>query len=302
MPCTDEVNMNIKTNTPAFLEHIVLNALCRDRTPADVLRQYLKCGYEDYDLNSSFNSYRDHERPVTRLAPLPHPFVTACENGNVPVVKLFLLLGAKPDAMIVNGSQSPLEAFKDTPKIHRVLSEDIPRMACRFTDELLPVMRGQIEKCIIEENVHRLLFCGMRGLKVTDSSVVFTRQFSESSELVQAFVFRMLMSSRRRKAIAATMKRRRKSIPLTLQRALESDNIESMVKLHKLLDSAELFPEKLESMMISSFLSQDEQISLMRLYMEKSHAARGDSELWTLFDNLVSQIFRSGVDCHGVMG
>ena len=40
-----EVIMNIRKNSPAFAEHIILNALCRNGSAEDVLRQYLKCGY-----------------------------------------------------------------------------------------------------------------------------------------------------------------------------------------------------------------------------------------------------------------
>ena len=145
--------MTIETKTLAHLQHILLNALCKDRTPSEVLRQYLKCGYEQRYLTSPFYSYDERFRYAS-CAPvslLPHPFVTACVHGNIPVVRLFLLLGANPKASLGEGTPSPLEAFKDNPEINAVLSEDTPLLARRYPKELAAIMKGQVEKCFLRK-------------------------------------------------------------------------------------------------------------------------------------------------------
>ena len=195
--------MTIETKTPAYLEHILLNALCKDRTPSEVLRQYLKCGYDKYTLSSHFYSYdvRFRHAPCAPVSLLPHPFVTACVHGNIPVVRLFLLLGADPKNSLMEGNQSPLEAFQGNPEITAVLSDDTPMMARRYPKDLAVVMKGQVEKSVLKGNFGQLFIYGMQGLKVTDSNIVFSWRFRNSPTLIQAFVFRMLMTPRRRKAI-----------------------------------------------------------------------------------------------------
>ncbi len=294
MPRRNEVIMHIKTNNPAMIEHLILNALCRDRTPAEVLRQYLKCRYNRNDLNSPFSSYNDYEYPVAKLTPLPHPFATACENGNIPVVKLFLLLGAEPNAKILeHGKQSPLEAFKDKPEIQTLLTDDTPWLARRYSDELAAVMKRQIEKSILHNDILGFMFYGVQGLRITDSSIVFTREFCNSIELAQAFVYRMLMSSRQRKAIARKIekKRGRQYIPPVLQRAIESESAENMDKLRKIVDSSELLPEDVEFEIINSVLSKEEQISLIRLCTEKSNLYRTNRKMWLICDKLLSDLY-----------
>ena len=93
--------MRIQRKTPAFAEHIILNALCRKGTAEDVLKQFLKCGYDNGAMSSRFYSFDGKPRFIEKLPPLPHPFVTACEHGNIPVVKLFMLFGMRANVEIM---------------------------------------------------------------------------------------------------------------------------------------------------------------------------------------------------------
>ena len=289
--------MTIETKTPAYLEHILLNALCKDRTPSEVLRQYLKCGYEQKDLTSPFYSYDKRFRFAT-CAPvslLPHPFVTACAHGNIPVVRLFLLLGANPKDSIVEGTPSPLEAFKDNPEINAVLSEDTPLLARRYPKELAAVMKGQVEKCLLKGNFGQLFIYGMQGLKVTDSNIVFSWRFSNSPTLVQAFVFRMLMTPRRRKAIVNKIIRTNGSdavLPV-LRRAVESDGSKGREKLDKLLAMVNLLPEETMRMMARSLLTIEEKISFVGEIMEKSNDARERRNIRSLIEELANGIYNA---------
>ena len=287
--------MTIETKTPAYLEHILLNALCKDRTPSEVLRQYLKCGYDKYTLTSPFYSYdvRFRYASCAPVSLLSHPFVTACVHGNIPVVRLFLLLGANPKNCIVEGKQSPLEAFKDNPEINTVLSEDTPLLARRFPKELAMVMKGQVEKCLLKGNYGQLFTYGMQGLKVTDSNIVFTRQFSSSPMLLQAFVFRMLMTPRRRKAIVGKIIRTNGSnaVPPVLQRAVENDGSKGREKLDKLLAMVNLLPEETVRMMAHSLLTMEEKISFVGEILEKSNNVREKRNLWPLIEELSNGIY-----------
>ena len=277
--------MIIETKTLAYLQHILLNALCKDRTPSEVLRQYLKCGYNKYTLSSHFYSYDKRFRFAT-CAPvslLPHPFVTACVHGNIPVVRLFLLLGANPKYCLMEGKQSPLEAFQDNPEMYAVLSEDTPMLARRFSKELAMVMKGQVEKCLLKGNYGQLFTYGMQGLKVTDSNIVFTRQFSSSPMLLQAFVFRMLMTPRRRKAIAGKITRKNGSdaVPPVLRRAVENDGSKGREKLEKLLVMINLLPEETVRTMAHSLLTME----------EKTNDTRESRNLWPLIEELGNGIY-----------
>lgn len=289
--------MTIETKTPAYLEHILLNALCKDRTPSEVLRQYLKCGYDKYTLSSHFYSYDVRFRYAT-CAPvslLPHPFVTACIHGNIPVVRLFLLLGADPKNSLMEGNQSPLEAFQGNPEITAVLSDDTPFLARRYPKELAAVMKGQVEKCFLKRNFGQLFIYGMQGLKVTDSNIVFSWRFSNSPTLVQAFVFRMLMTPRRRKAIVNKIIRTNGSeavLPV-LRRAVESDGSKGREKLDKLLAMVNLLPEETVRMMAHSLLTPEEKISFVGEIMEKSNDARESRNLWSLIEELANGIYNA---------
>lgn len=132
--------MDIQTDTPAFAEHIFLNALCRDNTPEEVLRQVLKCGYDRQTLSSRFFSYDKETRRSVPMPSLPHPFATACEHGNIPVIKLFMLLGVSVHASIMERNRTPLEVFKDNSAVRQVLEDDTPWLDMRFPKELAAIM------------------------------------------------------------------------------------------------------------------------------------------------------------------
>ncbi|MBR6057760.1 MAG: hypothetical protein IKP58_06285 [Victivallales bacterium] len=289
--------MTIETKTLAYLQHILLNALCKDRTPSEVLRQYLKCGYDKYTLTSNFYSYdiRFRHAPCAPISLLPHPFVTACVHGNIPVVRLFLLLGANPKYCLMEGKQSPLEAFQGNPEMYAVLSEDTPMLARRFSKELAMVMKGQVEKCLLKGNYGQLFIYGMQGLKVTDSNIVFSWRFRNSPTLIQAFVFRMLMTPRRRKAIVNKIIRTNGSdaVPPVLRRAVESDGSKGREKLDKLLAMVNLLPEETMRMMAHSLLTVEEKISFVGEIMEKSNDARESRNLWSLIEELANGIYNA---------
>ena len=287
--------MTIETKTLAHLQHILLNALCKDRTPSEVLRQYLKCGYNKYTLSSHFYSYDKRFRFAT-CAPvslLPHPFVTACVHGNIPVVRLFLLLGADPKNSLMEGNQSPLEAFQDNPEITAVLSDDTPMMARRYPKDLAVVMKGQVEKSLLKGDYGQLFTYGMQGLKMTDSNIVFSWRFSNSPTLIQAFVFRMLMTSRMRKAIVNKIIKTNGSdaVPPVLRRAVESDSSKGRENLDKLLAMVNLLPEETVRTMAHSLLTMEEKISFVGEIMEKSNDARESRNLWPLIEELVNGIY-----------
>ena len=293
-PRPNEVTMTIETRTPAYLEHILLNALCKDRTPSEVLRQYLKCGYDKNTLSSHFYSYdrRFRSASVAPRSLLPHPFVTACSHGNIPVVRLFLLLGANPKDKLVDVNQSSLEAFQDKPEINAVLSEDTPWLARRYPRELAVVMKGQVEKCIQKNQLDQLFIYGMQGLKVTDYGIVFTQQFNNSPVFIQAFIFRMLMTPRMRKAIADKIAKTcgSEAIPPVLRRAVESDGPKNKEKRNNLLATVNLLPEDTLRMMIHSLFTMEEMISLVREMTENSDVVRENRNLWSLNEELAFEI------------
>ena len=286
--------MNIKRYTPAFADHIILNLLCKHSTPEEVLKQILKCGYDHNDLSSNFFSYDKESDKCMSKSQLPHPFVTACENVNVPVVKLFLLLGMRRNAQIMENRKSPLEVFKDTPKLRLILEDDTPWLDRRFPKELAEIMKGRLEARIMKKGFITMMIYGLQGLKITDAGFVFTRQFQDYPVLVQAFVYRMLMSSRQRKAIANKIAKicGGKCVPPVLQKAVESDNDEHVEKRKKCIDSVVLLPLEYEKKIIHSLFSEEERISLLREITENYNAFQTDKALWMLKEDLIDEIFR----------
>ena len=286
--------MNIKRYTSAFADHIILNMLCKHSAPEEVLKQILKCGYDYNVLSSNFFSYRKKSDQYVPKSQLPHPFVTACENDNVPVVKLFLLLGMRRNAQIMENRQSPLEVFKDNPKLRRILEDDTPWLDRRFPKELAEIMKGRLETRIMKKSFFAMMIYGLQGLKITDASFVFTQQFQDYPALVQAFVYRMLMSPQQRKTIANKIAKicGRKCIPPVLLRAVESDNVENVEKRKKCIDSVVLLPLEHEKKMIHSLFSEEDRISLVREITENYNAFQTDKALWTLKEELIDEIFR----------
>ena len=286
--------MNIQRYTPAFAEHFILNVLCRQGTPEEVLRQVLKCGYDHNNLSSSFFSYDEKSDKYAPKSQLPHPFVTACANGNVPVVKLFLLLGMRRNAQIMENRKSPLVVFKDNPKLREILEDDTPWLDRRFPKELAEIMKGRLEARIMKKGFIAMMIYGLQGLKITDASFVFTRQFQAYPVLIQAFVYRMLMSSRQRKAVANKIAKicGGKCVPPVLQRAVESDNAKNVEKRKKCIDSVVLLPLEHEKKMIHSLFSEEERISLVREITENYNSFQTDKALWTIKEELIVEIFR----------
>jgi len=287
--------MDIDRNTPAFAEHIILNALCREGKPVEVLKQFLKCGYNSNALSSRFFSYEKKTRGLVPMSPLPNPFVTACENANVPVVKLLLLLGMRKEAKIMEHHKSPMEVFKDNSELRPALEDNTPWLDRRFPQEYADVMKGQLEAHIMKQGFMAMFIYGLQGLKITDVSLVFTRQFQDYSALVQAFVYRMLMSTRQRKGIADRIAKvsGRQGVPSVLQRALESDSVENVQKRKKCLDSVGLLPMELLLTMIETLLPAEERISLVREIMNNHDLFQTDKVLWTLKEELTYRLFKS---------
>ena len=195
----------------------------------------------------------------------------------------------------MEGNQSPLEAFQGNPEITAVLSDDTPMMARRYPKDLAVVMKGQVEKSVLKGNFGQLFIYGMQGLKVTDSNIVFSWRFRNSPTLIQAFVFRMLMTPRRRKAIVNKIIRTNGSdaVPPVLRRAVESDGSKGRENLDKLLAMVNLLPEETMRMMAHSLLTVEEKISFVGEIMEKSNDARESRNLWSLIEELANGIYNA---------
>ncbi len=284
--------MEIETKTPAFAEHIFLNALSRNNTPEEVLKQVLKCGYDHNALSSRFFSYDKGTRRLVPMHSLPHPFAVACENGNVPVMKLFLLLGVRPNAQIMEQNKTPLEVF-DNPTVREVLEDDTPLLDMRFSKQLAAIMKGQLEANIMKKSFNMFIY-GLQGLRITDTSFVFTHRFQNYTSLEQAFVYRMLMSPRQRKAIANKISKvcGCNNVPPALKRAIESNSDENVEKRKKCIASVGVLPLEVAIRMIDSLFSEEEQISLVRDIMDNYDAFRTNKALWSLKEELINPLFR----------
>ena len=266
----------------ALMEHLCLNALCRNGTPENVFRQYLKCGYSRDDLLRRF--YVIDERNESK-SPLPHPFVTACENGNLPVVKLFLLLGMMPNAQVMENNQTPLSTFTANRELHEVLADDTPWLDRRFSMELARIMEGQPEACIREGHVLQMLIYGFQGLKITDCGILFTQSFKELSVLAQAFVCRMLMTPRQREDVDRLTKKnhgRKHLLSSAFQLAIEDDSDANVEKRRKVIDSAALLSEATLNAMVDSMFSDEERITLLNEIMEIPDVFHTNRLLWRL--------------------
>ena len=202
----------------------------------------------------------------------------------------------KANDKIMEDQKSPIDVFGDTPKLSEVLSDDTPWLAKHFPKELAVVMKGKLEAYVMKTDVFKMLIYGLQGLRITNSRFVYTRKFQNSSRIFRAFVYRMLMSSRQRKNIAKKMKEQYSTVAdfnesfEVLQMALDSDRPENVEKLEKIIDSASLLPDTYVSSIVNSTFSIEERISLLRRISDIPDVYRTNRTLWTLMDDLTSQV------------
>ena len=172
---------------PIYQEVEKLINLCEAGSPREVLKQVKKCGFDDKILQCPFLIRENSPIPVH---PMAHPFTTACNASNLPVVRLMMELGADPDA-VLHSQKTIRQAFADSTQVIELFEGGKNWWKAEYPEAKKMRLQGDLGGAILAGEPSEAIWLMLHGVWLTSPGFLASDEFGKQSHAFKEVVCRM---------------------------------------------------------------------------------------------------------------
>ena len=279
-------------------EHEELRALCtlcgEEGKPKDALSQMKKSGFDSTLLNKRFFVY---EAGPILVHPTMHPFSTACNTKNYPIVRLMIEIGVDPDALFLGGydHMSPREVFADNPQLQELFEGGKCWWKAEYADAKKQELQGELERNILKGEASEAVWLMMHGVRLASPSVIADGDFGKLPLAFQEVVCRMGIPENRLQVFHSYLKKNcaDEEVVDILETLLETKGDEGREPVEKLLLSMELLREDRLDEFVNSSFTTPVKTSMLRHFINAYDASEHKEFIEKTMNTLFMEILCS---------
>ena len=142
---------------------------------------------------------------VREASPIPvhpgrQPFLTACAKRNYPIVRLFLELGADPDAECRawnNNLKTPRQNYTDNLELQELFEGGKSWWKVEYPEEKKMTLRDELEHFIMAGKASEAVWLMMHGVRLDSPAMLASEAFAKQSQAFKELVCGMGVSNDR---------------------------------------------------------------------------------------------------------
>ena len=160
--------------------------LCEAARPREMLAQIQSSGFDCEILKKRVYIREACPMPVH---PWRQPFLTACGHRNYPVVRLFLELGADPDAECRGWShETPRQEYANNPQLQELFEGGKLWWKVEYPDEKKRMLQGEFEHCIMAGEASETVWHMTHGMHLHSPVILAGEAFAKQPRAFKELV------------------------------------------------------------------------------------------------------------------